>query len=147
MLFKRMHVNKDERVIICKSGRLASILTPGTYWLIVWPMMSLETEVHDLSTPIFRSRWEDHLLREHANTIAAHFTVIETTDSEIAMIFIEGSLYQVLLPGKRVLFWKDAACVSSEIVSIIDLDLPEWTLAPLEQADQQAEIDYLFSEP
>jgi hypothetical protein len=81
---------------------------------------------------MFRSRWRGYLLRERPDIISAHFTVVETKESEIAMIFVDGTLHQVLLPGKRVLFWKGAAPVSAEFVTVIDSELPEQMLAALE---------------
>ncbi|HEY7391316.1 MAG TPA: hypothetical protein VH640_22565 [Bryobacteraceae bacterium] len=127
MLLRQFIVNDNERAIVSKNGRFVSILSPGTYWLT--PLAPAEIESYDLRNPVFRSRWEDYVVRERFDIVAAHFTMVETNDSEIAMIFVDGSLYQVLLPGKRVLFWKDAALVSAEVVSIIDSELPEGTLA------------------
>ncbi len=147
MLFKRVNVNNNERVIASRNGKFVSILTPGTYRFMAWPGVSFETEIHNLSDPLFRSNWKQYLIEKKPHIIAAHFVVFETTESEIAMIFVDGMLYQVVLPGMRVLFWKDAASVSAEVVSIIDSELPERAIAQLEAPEYQAEIDYLFSEP
>jgi hypothetical protein len=81
---------------------------------------------------MFRSRWEGYLLRKRPDLVAAHFVVVETKESEIAMISVNGTLYQVLLPGKRALFWKDAASLSAELVTVIDSELPEPMLTALE---------------
>jgi hypothetical protein len=111
------------------------------------PWVSLKTETHNLSDPAFRSRWIDYLLETQPGVVAAHFVVVETKDSQIAMIFADGMLYQILLPGERALFWKDSASISAEVVSVIDSELPERAIAPLERPEYQAEIDYFFSEP
>jgi hypothetical protein len=145
MFFKQVDVNQNERVIVSRNGKFVSILTPGTYRFIGWPGVSFETEIHNLSDPVFRSGWEEYLI-EKPHIIATHFVVFETNESEIAMIFVDGMLHQVLLPGGRVLFWTDAASVSAEVVSIIDSELPDRTIALLDP-EYQAEIDYLFSEP
>lgn len=146
MLFRRITVSHNERVIVSKNGRFASILTPGTYRLVHWPWGSLTIESYNLSTPVFRSRWNNYLLEEQPHIVAAHFVAVTTNDSEIAMIFVDGMLYQVLLPGEHALFWKDSASVSAEVVSVIDSELPEQALS-LDLAEQHAEIDYFFSEP
>lgn len=146
MLFKRVTVNTNERVIVSKNGRFVSILAPGTYRLIKWPWVSLTLEVHNLTDPVFRSRWRGYLIDKQPHIIAAHFVVVETKDSEVAMIFVDGMLCQVLLPGERALFWKDSASITAEVVSVIDSELPERTLA-LELPEEQAGIDYFFSEP
>lgn len=147
MLYRRVTVSDNERAIISRNSRFVAILTPGTYRLINWPWLSLEVESYKLSDSVFRSRWEEYLIEKKPHIVATHFTVVETKDSEIAMIFVGGMLYQVLLPGERALFWKDSASVSAEIVSVIDSELPERTLAPLETPERQREMDYFFSEP
>ena len=147
MLFKRVNVNKNERVIASRNGKFVSILTPGAYRFIAWPWLSFKTEVFNLNDPAFRSNWEQHLIENEPHIVSAHFVVFETKESEIAMIFVDGMLYRVLLPGERVLFWKDAASLSAEVVSVIDSELPEQAIAPLESPEYQAEIDYFFSEP
>lgn len=147
MLIERINVNQNERAIVSRKGRFVSILTPGTYWFLSRPWMSIDVEVHALVNPAFRSRWERHLIRNEPNVVAAHFHVIETKDSEIAMVFVDGMLHRVLLPGERVLFWRDAASVSAEFVTVIDSDLPEPDMTALEEPEYGAEIDYLFSEP
>ncbi len=147
MVFKQVDVNQNERVIVSRNGKFVSILTPGTYRFIGWPGVSFETEIHNVSDPVFRSSWEQYLIEKKPHIVAAHFVVFETTESEIAMVFVDGMLHQVLLPGGRALFWKDAASVSAEVVSIIDSELPERTIAQLDRPEYQAEIDYFFSEP
>ena len=147
MLFKRINVNPNERVIVSKNGRFASILTPGIYGLLTWPWVSITIESYDLSNPVFRSRWEEYLIENEPHIVATHFAVVEAKDSEIGMIFIDGMLYHVLLPGERALFWKGSASVSAELVKVIDSELPERTIAPLEHPEHEAEMDYLFSEP
>lgn len=145
MLFKRVTVNNNERVIVSRNGRFDSILAPGTYRLINWPWVSLTLESYNLSDPVFRSRWRNYLIDKQPHIIAAHFIVVETKDSEIAMIFVDCMLSQVLLPGERALFWKDSASVTAEVVSVIDSELPERT--PDLNLPEQAEVDYFFSEP
>ncbi|HEY7302549.1 MAG TPA: hypothetical protein VH601_00430 [Bryobacteraceae bacterium] len=132
MLFKRLCINENERVIVTRNGSFASLLLPGVYRLFVWPFTKIETESYDITKPMFRSRWEGHLLGKRPDLVAAHFMVVETTESEIAMIFVNGMLYQVLLPGKRALFWKDAASVLAEMVTVIESELPEPMLTALE---------------
>jgi len=132
MLSKRLYVKENERVIVTRNGRFASLLTPGVHCFFAWPLASVETESHDLRDPTFRSRWEGYLLRERADLVSAHFIVVETKESEIAMVYVAGTLSQVLLPGKRALFWKCKVPVSAELVTIIESELPEQMLTALE---------------
>ena len=132
MLFKRIYVKKNERVIVTRNGRFASLLIPGVHCFFTWTLASVATESHDLSDPAFHSRWEGYLLRERPDLVAAHFIMVETKESEIAMVYVAGTLSQVLLPGKRALFWKCGVPVSAELVTIIESELPEQMLTALE---------------
>jgi hypothetical protein len=142
MLLKRINVKKGERVIVTKNGRFAAILTPGSHLLFVPPMVSLGIESYDLQSPVLGSRWTRFFLQNRPDIISAHFTLIETSDSQIAMVSIDGSLHQVLLPGKRMLIWKDGPPVTVEVVNIIDsVELPTSMLIPLERLGYRADYD------
>jgi hypothetical protein len=44
---------------------------------------------------------------------------VETSETQVGLIYVNGGLYRVLTPAKRLLFWRDAAAVSAEVVDII----------------------------
>jgi hypothetical protein len=52
--------------------------------------------------------------------VEKHFHLVETTDSELAMVSVDGTLYQVVLPSRRALFWKDGSELKVEYVNVID---------------------------
>jgi hypothetical protein len=142
MLLERINVKKGERVIVTKNGRFASILTPGTHFVFVLPRMSLGIESYNLESPVLGSRWTRFFLQNRPDIVSTHFTVIETNDSQIAMVSINGSLHQVLLPGKRILVWRDGVPVTVDVVNIIDsVELPGSMLMPLEQLGYRAVDD------
>jgi hypothetical protein len=79
--------------------------------------------------------------------VSTHFTVVETTEAEIAMISVEGRLEHILLPKKRMLFWKDAAPVSVEVLTLIgEPELPEPMLASFERPGQWSDTDPLIED-
>lgn len=147
MLFKRVSVRHNERAIVSRNGRFVSILTPGNHRIVSLPWVSLKIETYHLNDPAFNTSWVNYLLERKRHLVAAHFILVEAKDSEIAMIFINEMLYQVLLPGKVALFWKDAGRISAQVVSIIDSDLPSGTLDKLDGTEEQFALDSLFSEP
>jgi hypothetical protein len=61
---------------------------------------------------------------------------VETRDSELAIISINGNLYQVLLPSGRALFWKDGSQLRVEYVEVIDhADSSEMILGAIDLPD------------
>ena len=83
------------------------------------PGVHLEVEtfyVHDL---VFRSTWTDYLVEERPDVTERHFTIVETNDVQVAMVYADQKLFQVLPPAKRVLFWRGPAQVTAEIVDVL----------------------------
>lgn len=110
-----------------------SILKAGTYKVFVPPFVSLQAEMHSVEDGILESRWSEYLIRERADILAEHLSIIETSNEQVAFISIRGKLQKVLLPRKQVLLWKDAQDVMVSIVNIADpLDVPERMLADFE---------------
>jgi hypothetical protein len=120
MFIERVTVEQNERAVVIRNGEFARVLEPGRYRLFVWPFASLEIEIHRLASPRLRSRWSQALLRKPLEIIAANFTCIETNESEMAMIFVDGELFEVLLPGKQALYWKCGPKVNIEKLIVID---------------------------
>ncbi len=120
MLWKKIIVGDQERVLIAKNGRFNTILAPGEYRLFVAPTVHLEVEKHFTNSLIFQSTWADYLVKERPQLVADLFTVVETTDTQVAMVYVDGKLFKVLAPAKRALFWRGLSDVSAEVVDVID---------------------------
>jgi hypothetical protein len=119
MLWKRFIVASDQRGLVTKNGRFGGILSPGQYAMFTPPGVSLELERHHLRDVVFRSRWADYLARKRPNLVERYFTCIKTNDVQVAMVYINGRLFDVLTPGKRMLFWRDTADIGFELVDVI----------------------------
>lgn len=119
MLWKRIVVRHRERVLLFKDERFNGILTPGVHRFLVTSHEALETEKHHLDELIFQSIWTNYLLEEKPEIANRHFTVVETSSTQVAMVYVNGALFTVLVPQKRLLFWRDAALVTAEIVNVI----------------------------
>ncbi len=119
MLWKRIVVRKRERVLLFKDERFSGILMPGVHRILVTSHEALQTEKHDLDDLVFESIWTDYLLKEQPEIANRHFTIVETNGTQVAMVYVNGQLFTVMVPQKRLLFWRDAALVTAEIVNVI----------------------------
>jgi hypothetical protein len=120
MLWKRIIIGDQERAIISKNGRFGGIFTPGDYRLFVTPGVSFDVEKHNIRDLVFQSEWADYLAQERPEVAERHFTCFETNDLQVAMIYVDRQLFKVMLPAKRLLFWRGAADVTAEVVNIIE---------------------------
>jgi hypothetical protein len=120
MFFKRIKVDRNKRVLVIKNGKLRRVLAPGRHFLFVSPFSELKIEVHNVRNFAFRSRWADQLVTERRDLLREYFHLVETRDNELAMISVDGHLYQVLLPSRRALFWNDGSRLKVEYIEVID---------------------------
>src|SRR5581483_9699916 len=98
---------------------------PGMHRVFTAPGVSLEMEKFNIRDLIFQSKWTNYLLAKRPDVVERHFTVIETNSVQIAMVYANGNLFRVLTPAKRVLFWREAAEITAEIVEVIATSLFE----------------------
>lgn len=125
MLWKRIVIRAQERVLIAKNSRFYAILTPGTHRVFTPPGVSLEMEKFNVRDLVFQSRWANYLVTKRPNVIERHFTLIKTNNVQIAMVYANGNLFRVLTPGKCILLWGGTANITAEIVDIIATDTLE----------------------
>jgi hypothetical protein len=118
MLWKRILVRDQERALIARNGKFCAILNPGKHVVFAIPGVSLDIENFDVRDLVFRSRWSNHLVEQRPDVVAKHFTLVATSDVQLAMIYADGKLVNVLLPGQSVLFWRGLAQLTIETVHI-----------------------------
>lgn len=120
MIWKQIIVGDQERALVSKNGRFGGILTPGAYRLFTKPGVSLNVEKYNVRDLVFQSTWADYLAKERPEIADRYFTRVETNDLQVAMIYVDRKLFKVLLPAKRLLFWRGAMEVTAEVVNVID---------------------------
>jgi len=112
-MLRRMVIGDNERVLVIRKGRFARILGPGEYWLFGFGIAVVRLNVGDV---VFESEWADFIVDSHPDTVARHFTVVETGETQVAVVYLDGRLARVVGPAQRVLFWKGAASVTFEVL-------------------------------
>lgn len=115
LFFTRFYVADTDRLFVYKRGRLLTILGPGAHTLYHAPG-ALTSETHSVLTLQFAGPLADFLVKERPALAAGHFTVVETSDTQVAMVFIDGKLTRVVGPASRVLFWKGIRTVTAEVI-------------------------------
>lgn len=119
MFWERFVVKTHERLLLTRNGRFDRILSPGEYRIGLVRSHSLGAERHDVRNLVFRSVWADYLVRERADVVNRHFTLLETSETEVAMVYANGELFRVLAPVKRLMLWRGVAEVTAEFVTVV----------------------------
>ncbi len=116
-MLRRILVGDNERMLLIRKKRFEDILGPGEYWMITLGR-SIDLERHNTKGLVFTSEWADHIANQRPELAARFFTVVETSDSQVAIVYQDGWLARVIGPGKRVLFWRGAVAVTFDRIDV-----------------------------
>ncbi|MDX1982626.1 MAG: slipin family protein [Bryobacteraceae bacterium] len=143
MLFlTRILVGDTERALVFRHNRFVTILGPGAHTLFHAPD-ALKVERHSILPGLFTSTWADFLVKERPALVAAHFTVVETSDAEVAMVYMDGKLVRVVPPGSRQLYWKGVREVRAEVINVDEApQVPAGKLMPLAKLGREAHATF-----
>jgi regulator of protease activity HflC (stomatin/prohibitin superfamily) len=114
-MLRHVLIGDNERILIIRKRRFEEILGPGERWLFGRGVELVACNVRDL---IFAGEWADHIANHRPETVARYFTVIETSDAQVAVVYLDGRLARVIAPSNRVLYWKGALHVTFETIEV-----------------------------
>jgi hypothetical protein len=98
MLFlRRILVGDQDRVLLIRKGRFDRVLGPGEYWVFDFAIETIKFNVTDL---VFDNVWADYLVTERPAIAAALFMIVETGDTEVAIVYLNGKLSRVIGPRR-----------------------------------------------
>jgi len=138
-MFTRIIVGDNERVLLARNKRFSRILGPGEYRIFTLGL-GIEQERFNTRDLVFTSDWANFIVKERPEIAGEYFTVIETSDSQVAVIAVERKLVRVIAPGKRVLFWKGVLEVTFELIDVREApEVPVRLLAPLARLGRESQ--------
>lgn len=117
VIFRQFIVRKHERGLLFKSGDFQKFLEPGTHRFFD-PFWKMQVNLYDLSVPEFVHPLTDFLIKHYADLIAQHFTVVELNNQQIAIVYKNGRLADILPPASRTLYWKGIIDIIPHIIDI-----------------------------
>src|SRR5579872_3827217 len=115
MLFlRRVLVGDQERVFVIVNGRFERILAPGVHFVRTFGR-SVVLERHNVSKVVIESTWTAHIAKARPDVAAEFFTLVETNDSQVAVVSLDGKVSRAFGPGQKALFWRGPVDVSVEV--------------------------------
>ena len=112
-LFQKFIVRKHERGLLFKDGDFVRFLEPGTYRFTELPSRH-DVESFDLTVPAFVHPLVDYLVDAESEQVERLFTVVETAPEEVAVVYYNERLAEVVGPAERRLYWKGPVTVRVE---------------------------------
>lgn len=118
LLIRQFLICKNERGLLFKKGDFSGFLMPGTYHYFD-PFHHIQVERYDLTEPLFSHRLIDFLLIKHADTIEHYFTVVDLNAQQVALVYKNGQLFDILSPATRTVYWKGLVEITIKIIDIL----------------------------
>ena len=119
MIYSKFIVRKHERALLFRDGDFVKFLEPGVYRFVTLLHRYMIERV-DLSAPLFEHRLTDFLVEIYPDDVARYFDVVATHANEIAIVFHNDRVSDVLGPADRKLFAKGVQHIRVERFEIVD---------------------------
>ena len=114
-MLRRIVVGDNERVLVIRRRRFAGILDPGVYWMFT---VGVELERFHTRELLFASEWAAIIVNQHRDLAERYFTVVETRETQVAIVYLDGKLARVIGPATRALFWRGAVAVTFTLIDV-----------------------------
>jgi len=116
-MFRRIVIGDHERVLVTRKRRFETILDPGVYWIFT-AFRGISLERHNTRDLLFASEWMATLANQQRDLAVRHFIVIETSESQVAVVYLDGRLARVVAPASRVMYWRTAVAVTFTLIDV-----------------------------
>ena len=119
MLYMKIKVQDGEVGLMTRWGRFARFLEPGVYRQ---PTLAQDIEVRFLDTTGVAVA-DDALMvlnRTRPEAVARHFAEVATSDTEVALVYQDGTLKDFVPPGTRAFYGRALGDITVETVDAIE---------------------------
>ncbi len=114
---KKFIIHKNEIGFLFENGDFVGVLEPSIYHYFD-PLNKIKVEIYDLLKPEFEHRLADFLIKTQAELIATYFHLVELTSEQVALVYKNGRLVDILPPNSRKLYWKKFVDIKIETIDI-----------------------------
>ncbi len=143
-MIRRLKIKAHERGLLFREGELIDVLRPGVHWYLD-PLLKLRLQV---VTP--RDPWLVHKdldIIAKSGKLGSDAVVIDLTDNERALVWIDGRFDRVLEPGLYVI-WTSEHVIRIETVDARSMQLVHAELpAIVKSAGASTKLEVLHVEP
>ena len=114
MLFsQKFIVRKHERGLLFRDADFVRFLEPGTYRFNTL-RRRYDVERFDVTEPAFTHALADYLVEAEAKDVERLFTVVATREREVAVVYWNDRIAEVVRPAERKLYWNGPVTIRVE---------------------------------
>ncbi len=120
-MIKTVDVAEHERALLFRNGQFARVLRPGRHRLVAFrPRKRFRVETFDLTNPVFDYRLGEFLVNAHPELRQDVFEVIETGETEVALVRVDGRVREIVAPAARRILWRGVHRIEVERFDIAE---------------------------
>ncbi|MCC4600566.1 slipin family protein [Xanthomonas melonis] len=116
---KRVVIGDGERGLVYRNRRFERVLEPGVYRMFD-PLGRTDITVHATGNGNHVGREADMLIATLGATLAQHCVLADIGTAQVGLLIRNGKLDEVLAPGTRTLYWRGAAAIEVQPLSLGD---------------------------
>ena len=103
----------------------------------------IELERYNVRELVYAGEWADYIANFRAEVATRYFTIVETSDVQVAVVYLDGRLSRVIGPSNRVLFWKGPVNVTFERIDVrATPEVPALWLPALARLGREAAVTF-----
>jgi regulator of protease activity HflC (stomatin/prohibitin superfamily) len=141
-MLRRILIGDNERILVIRKRRFAEILEPGVRWMFTLGQ-EIELQRYNVRDLVYAGEWADYIANFRSEIAARSFTIVETSDAQMAVVYLDGRLSRVIGPSNRVLFWKGAVNVTFERIDVRQSpEVPVLLLPSLARLGREAGVTF-----
>jgi regulator of protease activity HflC (stomatin/prohibitin superfamily) len=141
-MLRRILIGDNERVLVIRKRRFAEILEPGERWMFT-AGRGIELERHNVRELVYSGEWAEYIVNSRPDIAARLFTVVETSDVQVAVVSLDGRVARVIGPSGRVLFWKGPVNVTFELFDArVNPEVPASKLPALARLGRESAVTF-----
>lgn len=117
-MFKNIKVRKHEKAILFQCDEPYKILGPGEYNYFD-PLLQLKHFSYSLNTHIeYEDPWVEIICKKFPELVDEHFYVLDLSDYQVALVYKDKRIINILPPSTKKLFWKGFSEINFEIIDL-----------------------------
>ncbi|WP_432722224.1 slipin family protein [Jeongeupia wiesaeckerbachi] len=132
-MWQRFLVRKNERALLLCNGDFTAVLQPGRY-LKTSLKRDYAVVAYPLDEALFEHPLAEYLRQYEPEVVASHFALFDLGDNEAGLRFENEVLVEIVAPGSRRMYWRDAVAQRFERIDLAaGWAVPEALLARIAQ--------------
>jgi regulator of protease activity HflC (stomatin/prohibitin superfamily) len=142
-MLRRILIGDNERVLVIRKRRFAEILEPGERWMFT---LGREIELQRINVRdflVYAGGWADYIASSRPEIAGRYFTIVEASEGQVAVVYLDGRLARVIGPSERVLFWKGSVNVKFERIDVrANPEVPALLLPSLARLGRESGVTF-----